>query len=141
LSLRQEQARDKSRACLFFHKNYEKMRITMRKRIILTVFLYLIGFTLLLTTDPQKLPLIILIIPFIVFFLALFSTIKLFISVFNPRNDKLNKKSTIQAAILSSFPIVCLLLLSIGQFSLRVFVTFLLLYIVLWFYGNRYTNR
>jgi hypothetical protein len=141
LSYRQEQARDKSRACLFFHKNYEKMQTAMRKQIIKSVILYVIGFSILLTTDPQKLPLIVLIIPFIIFFLALYLTVKIFIAIFGTDIDKLNKKSSIQAAIIASFPIICLLLLSIGQFSLRVFITFFLLYLVLWFYGNRFSAR
>ena len=141
LSYRQEQARDKSRACLFFHKNYEKMQTAMRKQIIKSVILYVIGFSILLITNPWKLPLIVLIIPFIIFFLALYLTVKIFIAIFGTDTDRLNKKSSIQAAIIASFPIICLLLLSIGQFSLRVFITFFLLYLVLWFYGNRFSAR
>ena len=141
MSFRQEQARDKSRACFYFHKNYEKMQTAMRKQITIAVLLYVVGFSILLTTNPQKLPLILLILPFVIFFGALFFTIKTCIQKFGRRRSKLNKKSSIQAAILGSFPIVCLLLLSIGQFSLGVFMTFSLIYIVVWFYGNRLTTK
>ncbi|HUD81454.1 MAG TPA: hypothetical protein VMR08_02405 [Patescibacteria group bacterium] len=61
--------------------------------------------------------------------------------VFASNTDKLNKKRSTQAAIMAGFPVICLLLLSIGEFSLRVFVTLLLLFLVLWFYGNRFSAK
>lgn len=141
LSVRQEQTRGQSRVCLFFHKNYEKMQTDMRKQLSLAIILYLIGFSILLTTNPQNLPLVVLIIPFVILFLALFFTFKIFMKVFASNTDKLNKKRSTQAAIMAGFPVICLLLLSIGEFSLRVFVTLLLLFLVLWFYGNRFSAK
>jgi hypothetical protein len=95
----------------------------------------LFGCILLFTTNPQKMPLPVLILPFILIFVLLWLLLKIVLRYFYATTPK--RKLGIFAALLSAFPVVCLLLQSVGQFSVRDFITLVALFVVLWFYLNR----
>ncbi len=90
---------------------------------------------LFLSTNPQKMPLLVLIFPFVAIFLLAWALMSSLLRYFNGSLPTTKRRS--RAAIIAAFPLSCLLLQSVGQFSLRDFVTITLLFAVAWFYLNR----
>jgi hypothetical protein len=86
-------------------------------------------------TNPQKMPLPVLIIPFILIFTLLYLPLRILLRYLYPKIA--NRKLTAFSSLSAAFPVVCLLLQSVGQFSSRDFVTLVALFVVLWFYLNR----
>lgn len=92
----------------------------------------------LVFTNPQNLPLILLILPLLLFFVALFLTVRSILAHLDGGINRANARyRTVLAATISAFPVMCLLLQSIGQFSARDFVTISILFGILIFYINR----
>jgi DMSO reductase anchor subunit DmsC len=98
----------------------------------------LTGIIFLLSTNPQKLSPILLIIPFVLCFLSLFLAI-VFVTTFMARNSQpsLKRKSFFFSILLAGYPVMLVLLQSIGQLSSRDVVTLTLLCIVSGFYITR----
>lgn len=93
-----------------------------------SLFFALSGMLFLLTTNPQKLSPILLIVPFVLFFLALFLAVVLVSSVMaKTAQPALKRKSFLFSVIFALYPVMLLLLQSIGQLSLRDVVTLSLL--------------
>jgi len=106
-----------------------------KKQLYSVAGLVLAGCLLLFTTNPERMPLPVLILPFILIFVLLWLSIRMLLRYFYPTTTK--RKLSFFAALVSSFPVVCLLLQSVGQFSSRAFITLTALFVVLWFYLNR----
>ncbi len=112
-------------------------RITRRQGLIAA--LYLASLIILLTTNPQSLPLIVLLIPLTLFFVAFFLTIRgLLIRGLKKRSDKLTTRQlTGLSAMIAGLPYLCILLQSVGQLSLRDFLLLVIFFGILWFYVRR----
>ena len=106
-----------------------------KKQLYAVIGIILLCCILLFTTNPQKMPLPVLILPFILIFALLWLVLRMILRYFYPETPK--RKLSFFAALLSAFPVVCLLLQSVGQFSSRDFITLAALFVVLWFYLNR----
>jgi|SRR5665213_356204 len=107
----------------------------MKLKIYQVVGLSLGLIALLSFTNPQRMPLTVLILPFILVFLILWISISTVLRYFSTKLSV--KKQRTLVSLLAAFPLFCLLLQSIGQFSIRDFITLTAFFIVLWFYINR----
>jgi len=106
-----------------------------KDQLYIVIGVIVLGCLLLFSTNPQRMPLPVLILPFILIFVLLWLPLRIILRYFYPQTA--NKKLSIFAALLAVFPVVCLLLQSVGQFSSRDFITLAALFAVLWFYLNR----
>ena len=103
------------------------------------IFLYSICLIILVTTNPQNLPVAVLLAPLALLFLALLLTVRWAVfKVGDSRNSKLSKKRLNSLAVMvAGFPFLCILLQSIGQFSVRDLAMLVVFFGVLWFYLAR----
>jgi len=106
-----------------------------KKQLYIVIGIVVFGCLLLFTTNPQKMPLPVLIMPFVLIFVLLWLPLRMILRYFYPFTAK--RKISIFAALMAVFPVICLLLQSVGQFSSRDFITLIALFVVLWFYLNR----
>lgn len=90
------------------------------------LILYAAGSLILVSTNPQQLSPILLLVPFLIFFGALLVTAVYVEMLFTKRNW-VNKKSLLEAAMIAGFPMFLLLLQSVGQLSIRDILTLVLL--------------
>lgn len=96
-----------------------------------SLFFAACGVLFLLTTNPQNLSPILLIVPFVFFFLSLFLAIVLVTTTMaKATRPALKRKSFLFSIILAIYPIMLLLLQSIGQLSFRDVVTLTLLLVI-----------
>lgn len=92
---------------------------------------------LFLSTDPQRVPSLLLIVPFVLFAILLFSIIRLVLYLFG-----LSSVRSRQIAVIGSIiPMLLLGLQSIGQLTVRDAGTIALLTGLSYFYISRLTNR
>ncbi|MGH7195285.1 MAG: hypothetical protein ACREGA_00715 [Candidatus Saccharimonadales bacterium] len=111
------------------------------KKHYLTIGLYLIGGLMLLVTNPSKLPIVLLLLPFLIFFLALMLTIRWLMEYFGGEKAGLNHRSSVIAALAAAFPILLLILQSSDKLSAADLVTVIILFVVLWFYVVRLSAK
>lgn len=97
--------------------------------------LYLALFLWLSLTDPRKLPIVLLIVPFGLLFAALFMTVSLLIKQFLPRMTQ--GKRRLAAACVSGLPCFLLILSSVNQLTWRDVALVAFLSIFLLFYASR----
>lgn len=116
-------------------KSIISLQMSHKKQLYAVIGIMIIGCILLFTTNPQRMPLPVLILPFILIFALLWLLLRMILRYFYPQTPK--RKLDFFAGLLSAFPVVCLLLQSVGQFSSRDFITLAALFVVLWFYLNR----
>lgn len=109
-------------------------RLIFKKSVILVVPYALLLF-FLLNTNPLKLPVVLLFIPFILFFLSTAITILYFLSLFTLKKGQNRKRNILRALCLGALPTTILALQSINQLTLRdglilfAFIALLVLYI------------
>ena len=103
---------------------------------ITIILLYALCLLIFAATNPQHLPVSLLLVPLIALFIAfLFTTRWVVFKIASRKNSKLSKKRLgTLAIILAGFPFLCILLQSIGQFSLRDLAMLAVFFSVLWFY-------
>ena len=89
---------------------------------------------ILFNTDPQKMPSVVLIVPFVLLFVAIFSAIIFLLGMHGklPRP----KKARISAAC-ASVPVVLLVLQSLGQLTPKDMLVIFLLFATSYFYISR----
>lgn len=106
---------------------------SMKKNILKLLAVVGILLILFLTTDPQKLPSIMLIVPFIIFFLLIFFAAKwvLLRRIANP------KKAARVAILSAALPTLLFVLLSLGQLTVKDVATTAILFILSYFYISR----
>ena len=90
--------------------------ISNLRRHILVAGLYLLGPVFLLNTDPQKLPLPLLVLPFVWLFSVIFISTLL---VLSKRPSVTKKQRVMVAGIVASIPVLLIIFQSIHQLSLK----------------------
>ena len=94
----------------------------------------------MLTTNPKSIASILLIVPFIFFFFAIFFAVLLLFEGLNSDDGKKNilrKRVTrprLVAVLVAGFPILLLVLQSIGQLTLRDTITACVIFLLAYFY-------
>ncbi len=106
------------------------------KRLLLLIFLYGSFLIFLFTTDPTKMAVGWLILPFIWLFISLFLTFLYLIDWFSPTH-KHDRRQTITAALLAAVPTVMLLLDSVDQLTIKDFLLIVGLGILAAFYISK----
>lgn len=101
-----------------------------KKQLILLGALYIIGLLGLLFTNPQNLPLPLLIAPFVYAFITLFLSVRLVVSVFSGSKSL----GASVGLIVSIFVVLCLILASIRQLSARDLLISLTITVILSWY-------
>jgi len=99
------------------------------------VGLYLALLLWLSLTDPRKLPIILLIVPFVLLFAAVFMTITLLIRQFLPHMSVTKRR--LAAGCISGLPCFLLILSSVNQLTWRDAALVAFLSIFLLFYASR----
>jgi len=108
------------------------------KRIVKIIGI--LGFALLAiltTTQPARLPSVVLIVPFVLMFAILALTISLLIAW---RHKALSFKAVRAGCMAASLPMVLLILQSVGQLTLRDGVTLVALFLLTYFYLSKVTT-
>jgi hypothetical protein len=110
------------------------------RMILLDLSFYAFGVLLLISTNSQHIPLVILMLPFAIFLAALTLTILLVMKyISNDKKYVITRKRLFSAGLIACLPVLSLVLTSIGQFSLRSLITLLILFGIASFYVNRAT--
>ncbi len=101
-----------------------------RKQLITLLALYIIGAVFLVLTNPQKLPLPLLILPFLYAFIVLFLTIRTGINFFSGNKNL----GTSVSLVITIFIVVSLILASIRQLSARdLLISFAITVLLGWY--------
>lgn len=90
---------------------------------------------LLFTTNPQRLPIVLLPLPFVLIGAALFMSVSMFVRRFWPRVAR--RKRLFYAAVIAGVPTFLLVLGSINQLTWRDAVLLAVLLVSLTFYASR----
>lgn len=102
---------------------------------IAMVFSYLILIVILLTTNPDNMPLPVITIPFIVIFLCLFLTADLIARyIFSNLKPKSRTKISM---VLAVFPVLLIILQSINQLTVKDLIITVGLFLLLVFYFKK----
>jgi hypothetical protein len=99
------------------------------------VSLYLALFLWLSLTDPRKLPIVLLIVPFALLFAAVFMTVSFVLKQFMPRMTVAKRR--LAAGCVSGLPSFLLILSSVNQLTWRDVALVAFLSIILLFYASR----
>lgn len=109
----------------------------MRSKLRLTGVSSIILLLLLLTTDPQKIPSIVLVVPFVLLFIALASGLTFVLGLFG-----MSLRTRLRFGLLAgAVPIVLLVLQSLGQLTLRDVLVISAFFVVAYFYMSRLGMR
>ena len=96
------------------------------------ILLFLIGFMLI--TNPNRLPLLLLMVPFLVFFFFLFYILK----SFGKNQSKLRRRQRlIRAGVVASIPVLLLVLQTIHQLTIKDVLITLGLVLLATYYLNK----
>lgn len=106
------------------------------KQIIIIAALYLALAIFLFTTNPNKLPIVLLLAPVALFFLALFLSIRLFLARFSSRLQP--AKRNLYALYFAGIPAFLLILSSVDQLTWSDFALVLFFSLGLLFYTSRW---
>lgn len=103
---------------------------SFRKQLITLVALYMIGTLFLIFTNPQDLPLPLLILPFVYAFIVLFLTIRTGVSFFSGNKSL----GTSISLVVTIFVVMSLILASIRQLSARdLLISFAITVLLGWY--------
>jgi hypothetical protein len=103
----------------------------MKKPLIIAGSSFAILLFLFFIADPAKVPAVILILPFLLLFMGLFS---MALYIFGTRKRIEDRRQIKLAALCASLPILLLVLQSIGQLTLRDVITVGILFVLSYFY-------
>jgi hypothetical protein len=92
---------------------------------------------LLFTTDPQKLPSAVLVIPFMLLFVVIASGVPAVLRVYGLAGQRLAKIG----ATVAVMPVLLLVLQSLGQLTVRDALAMFVLFSVAYFYMTRFGMR
>lgn len=106
------------------------------KKMAVPIVLYLLFFVFLFSTDPNKLSVGWLLVPFVLLFGALFSTVSLLQQRKHGQKRGLGK-TVATAVVLAAIPTFLLLLDSINQLTLRDVLIFVIFSVLVLFYIRR----
>jgi len=106
-----------------------------RTQISTVILSYIILALLLLTTNPEKMPLPVIIIPFVVILICLFLTINIIIRYVI---SDLKPKSRFRISLaLSAFPVLIIVLQSVNQLTIKDTLITIGLFLLLIFYFKK----
>jgi hypothetical protein len=105
----------------------------MKKNLIKLSLVVMALLVLFVTTDPQKLPSFLLIIPFIIIFVFIFFSAKWFML----RHASTSRKANRIAVLCASLPTLLFVLLSLGQLTVKDVATTGILFVLSYFYISR----
>jgi hypothetical protein len=114
----------------------------IRKLLQLSI---LIGLTLLflIMTNPSKLPSFALVVPFVLITIILYLALMTFIEYIkgskNSDHSVYIVRPRVVAAMVAGFPVILLVLQSIGQLSLRDVLTVVTIFLLVYFYSAKFT--
>lgn len=109
--------------------------IRRHHRLIKLGLVYLVLFGWLFLTDPRKLPIVLLIVPFILLFTAVYLSVALLLRRFFPKVTQ--GKRRLAAACVAGLPCFLLVLSSVDQLTWRDVALIAFLSIFLLFYATR----
>jgi hypothetical protein len=92
---------------------------------------------LLFTTDPQRLPSVLLIIPFVLLFVSIASVVPAVLGLYGLAGRRPAKIGTIIAMV----SVLLLVLQSLGQLTVRDMMAMTVLFGVAYFYASRFSVR
>lgn len=104
-------------------------------QIVFLLVIYGFGVVFFLLIDPRTLPLVLMIVPFLWAFVALFSTFWVIMSHFEVFGSK--KRRVILGGVASSLPVLLLVLSSIHQLTFRDVVISVAIVSLVGFYMSR----
>jgi uncharacterized membrane protein YccC len=105
------------------------------RRLGVVIGLYVALVLMLFTTSPSKLPIILLIVPFLLMFLVVFISVRLVLQRFFPRLER--ARQLLIAGCLAGLPSFLLILSSINQLTWRDAFLVIFLVVFLLFYASR----
>jgi len=106
--------------------------------LITSSLICLVFLLIILSTNPQSSPVVVLIIPFILLYILFFSIVSgLLRKNIRTLQDKHSRARRSLAAVIAALPVILLALQSIGQLTIRDAVTLLIMAVVLGFYVTR----
>lgn len=105
-----------------------------RKQAIILALLYLFGFIFFMNTNPEELPLLLLVVPFVYIFLVLYLTILFICRILQV------KSAIFVSLVVSVFGVLLFVLGSLHQLTIRDLVISLTLTCLLTWYVVRITN-
>ena len=111
--------------------------MTFLKTKILLPGLCIFGIILLFITNPRHVPVYFLIVPFIIFFAVLLLSAKKILPRVNGYQIMPKRSKAIIRGLIASYPVISLLLMSLGQLSLRDFLILTVLFLALGIYTRR----
>ena len=108
-------------------------------RILRSVALYLFVILLLMVTSPKNIPSVLLIVPFVLLFVANFMTVTVILDRINGRINAPSarvyfSRPRMIAVLIAGFPVLLLVLQSIGQLTVRDTLTACVIFILAYFY-------
>ena len=108
------------------------------KKYLGIALLYVISIGMLLLTNPQRISPVLLVVPLLIFFFALFLTlIAILRGMLRQRGKTLPRGVISFVAVLTGFPVLLILLQSIGQLSARDVITLVSIGVVLTIYVSK----
>lgn len=105
----------------------------MKKKLIRIIAIAAGLLILFVTTDPQKLPSFVLILPFVAFFVLIFFATKWLASHRTP----IQSRATRLAILCASLPTLLIVLMSLGQLTVKDVATTVILLVLSYFYIAR----
>ncbi len=105
------------------------------KKLIILVLVWVSLLLWLSLTDPRKLPIVLLMVPFVLLFAAIFLTVSLVISRFIPKVSSVKRRTV--ASSVAGLPCFLLVLSSVNQLTWRDVALIAFLSIFLLFYASR----
>lgn len=109
----------------------------MRKAPKIAIISSMILLLLLFTTDPQRLPSVLLIAPFVLLFVAIASGTPAMLGAYG----RAGQNATRIGAAVAATPVLLLVLQSLGQLTIRDVLAMLVLFGVTYFYTSRFGVR
>ena len=110
-------------------------KLTPNKHLVVTLVGVLFILFLLMFTDPKKMPLVILVMPFLLLFITIYSGTKLLLS--QTRLKVNSRRQTMVASASAALPVLLLLFQSIHQLTLRDVLVAVSLVVLVVFYISR----
>jgi hypothetical protein len=104
------------------------------KKSLIVISVCLLGLIILFSlTDPNRLPSFVLIVPFVLIFVSIFTGLLIIMS----NSVLVGKRARIIAAMCASVPTALLIMQSIGQLTSRDILTIFALFMLAFFYVSR----
>lgn len=116
------------------------MMYSMKLKSTATVWILgitFLGLIFMIATNPQNLPPLLLITPFLILFLIIFMLIVSVIRVLKIGKQGLSRGQLLTIGLYAGYPVMLLVLQSVGQLSVRDVVTLTFLLVVAVFYVSK----